>query len=114
MEISEIRINLKEATNKKLKAFATVTFDRCFVVREIKIIDGKRGLFVAMPSTKVTEICQHCGKRVPIRNKFCSECGKRFVNAGSGLAVEQRREEYRDIAHPINAEYRNYVRPRNI
>jgi len=109
MEITEIKINLKEASNKKLKAFATITLDDCFVVRDIKIIDGKKGLFVAMPSTKVTENCSSCGKRVPIRDKYCGECGNRLVDINDSSTVEQRREEHRDIAHPINPECRNLI-----
>ena len=114
MEITEIKINLKEASNKKLKAFATITFDDCFVVRDIKIIDGKKGLFVAMPSTKVTENCSSCGKRVPIRDKYCGECGNRLVDINDSSTVEQRREEHRDIAHPINAECRSMIQDKVI
>ena len=75
MEITEVRVSLKEAGNKKLKAFATVTFDDDFVVRDIKIIEGRQGLFVAMPSAKVMYNCPGCGKKNPIRNVYCGECG---------------------------------------
>ena len=51
MEITEIRIALR--SDDKLKAFVSVTFDDAFVVRGMKIIEGKEGhLFVAMPSRK--------------------------------------------------------------
>jgi len=50
MEITEIRISLHD--DNKLKAFASVTFDDCFVVRGLKLIDGAKGTFVAMPSRK--------------------------------------------------------------
>ena len=50
VEITEVRISLKE--DDKLKAFASVTFDDCFVVRGLKIIAGNGGMFVAMPSRK--------------------------------------------------------------
>ncbi len=36
----------------RLKAYVTVTFDDCFVVRDLKVISGNNGLFVAMPSKK--------------------------------------------------------------
>jgi stage V sporulation protein G len=48
MEITDVRISLRD--EEKLKGFATITFDDCFVVRGLKIIDGSDGLFVAMPS----------------------------------------------------------------
>jgi len=51
MKITEVRIR-KLATEGKLKAYATVTFDDCFVVHNIKVIEGKSGVFVAMPSRK--------------------------------------------------------------
>lgn len=50
MEVTEIRIFLAE--EERLKAYVTVTFDNCFVVRDLKIIHGNTGLFVAMPSKK--------------------------------------------------------------
>ena len=51
MQITEIRIR-KVAAEGKLKAYVTVTFDDCFVVHNVKIIEGKTGLFIAMPSRK--------------------------------------------------------------
>jgi stage V sporulation protein G len=50
MEITEIRISLRD--DNKLKAFASITFDNAFVIRGLKIIEGAKGLFVAMPSRK--------------------------------------------------------------
>jgi stage V sporulation protein G len=50
MEISEVRISLRD--DAKLKAFASITLDDCFVIRGLKIIKGQQGVFVAMPSRK--------------------------------------------------------------
>jgi len=50
MEITEVKVF--PVNEDKLKAFATITFDNCFVVRDLKIIHGNSGLFVAMPSKK--------------------------------------------------------------
>ena len=50
MEISEVRITLRN--EEKLKAFASITFDDCFVVRGLKVISGSQGYFVSMPSRK--------------------------------------------------------------
>ncbi len=50
MEITEVRVFPVE--EEKLKGYATITFDGCFVVRDVKIIAGPKGLFVAMPSKK--------------------------------------------------------------
>jgi stage V sporulation protein G len=51
MDITEIRVHLRN--EEKLKAFVTVTFDSCFVVRNMKIIDGTKGLLLCMPSRKL-------------------------------------------------------------
>jgi len=50
MEITDVRVYPVE--EEKLKGYATITFDNCFVVRDVKIIYGPKGLFVAMPSKK--------------------------------------------------------------
>lgn len=51
MDITEVKV-YPVSDNPKLKAYATIIFDGCFVVRDLKIIDGTNGLFVAMPSKK--------------------------------------------------------------
>jgi stage V sporulation protein G len=50
MEFTEVRVTLRD--EPRLKAFVNVTFDDDFVVRGMKVIEGKKGLFVAMPSRK--------------------------------------------------------------
>lgn len=52
MQITEVRIRMID-TESKMRAVASVTFDGCFVVHDIKIIDGQEGPFVAMPSRKM-------------------------------------------------------------
>ncbi len=54
MEITEVRVSPIEG-DEKLKGFATVIFDNEFVVRDLKIINGQKGLFVAMPSRKMKD-----------------------------------------------------------
>ena len=50
MKITDVRIRLKD--EEKLKGIASITFDECFVVHDIKVINGKDGLFVSMPNRK--------------------------------------------------------------
>ena len=50
MKITEVRVALRD--DDKLKAFVSITIDNCFVIRGLKIIQGNRGMFVAMPSRK--------------------------------------------------------------
>ncbi|MBI5189702.1 MAG: septation regulator SpoVG [Nitrospirae bacterium] len=50
MEVTEVKVF--PVTEEKLKAYVTITLDNAFVVRDLKIIEGKTGCFVAMPSKK--------------------------------------------------------------
>ena len=111
MEITEVRIFAKESEDKKLKAFATITFDDCFVVRNIKVIEGNKGLFVAMPSRKIKEPCPKCGFKNPARSKFCNQCAAPIPPPPPASADNraQRQSEHRDIAHPITAECREMI-----
>jgi stage V sporulation protein G len=71
VEITEIRVTLRN--EEKLKAFVTVTFDRCFAVRNMKIVQGENGPMLCMPSRKLPD------------------------------------GTFKDVAHPINADFRTYL-----
>ena len=73
VKITEVRVFPKTDKINKLCAFANITFDGCFVVRGLKVLEGTKGLFVVMPSRKV------------------------------------KGDDYRDIAHPITAEFKDYI-----
>ncbi len=75
MQITDIRIR-RVSSEGKLKAYVTVTFDDCFVVHNVKVIEGKTGVFIAMPSRKT------------------------------------KTGEYKDVAHPINSDFRNELQER--
>ncbi len=72
MKITDVRVK-PIISEGKMKAVVSVTFDDCFVVRDIKIIEGQDKLFIAMPSRKMSD------------------------------------GEFRDIAHPINADTREMI-----
>ena len=55
MKISDVRVRLVLRDDSKLKAVASITIDDCFVIHDIKIIEGSEGYFIAMPSRKVGE-----------------------------------------------------------
>lgn len=55
MKISDVRIRLVDKDGSKLKAVASITIDECFVIHDIKIIEGKDGFFISMPSRKTPD-----------------------------------------------------------
>ncbi len=113
MEITEVRIALKDSPDKKLKAYATITFDNVFVVRNIKVIGGTSGLFIAMPSRKVKQPCPKCGFKNELRSKYCSQCAGLLPQSAQPAHLEGgvnlAQSEYKDIAHPITQVFREYL-----
>ena len=98
MVITEVRIKLMEDhnENERLQAFCSVTFDNAFVVRDLKIIEGAKGYFVAMPSRKLSDRCQQCGCKNHLRARFCNYCGSkldedRAIRDAEGRAEASRR-----------------------
>jgi stage V sporulation protein G len=75
MEITDIRVR-RVGGDGKLKAYVTVTLDDCFVVHNIKVIHGRNGTFIAMPSRRT------------------------------------KTGEYKDVAHPINSDFRQVLQER--
>jgi len=109
MEVTEIRVKLAANPDNKLRAFCTVTFDACFVVRDLKIIDGGRGPFVAMPSRKLSDLCPHCRGKNHLRALYCNECGTRLSPDRAERDEQGRAKLHADIAHPIHSDYREYL-----
>ena len=116
MEITEVRIFSRDNPATKLRAYATITFDNAFVVRNIKIIEGNKGLFIAMPSRRIEEPCPKCGAKNSLRSKYCNQCGSQLPQKENHQILENVegekrnfRSEHRDIAHPINMETREYI-----
>lgn len=55
LKISDVRIRIVKKDDNKLKAVASITIDECFVVHDIKVIEGREGLFISMPSRKTPD-----------------------------------------------------------
>ncbi len=131
MKLTEIRINLcagahpaggssirnngprLAGTGSRLRAFCSLTFDGTFVIRDVKLIEGNDGLFLAMPSRKLSDHCPCCAEKNHLRARFCNQCGERLNEdrhqqnrSGNGF---QRPKLHADIAHPINVESRRAI-----
>ena len=109
MEITEVRIKLMEEPGERLKAFCSITFDNCFVVRDLKIIDGSSGPFVAMPSRKLTSHCPKCRTKNHLRAQYCNQCGANLTAHRLPTDHDGRAKLYADIAHPINSACRELI-----
>lgn len=114
MEITEVRIKLMEDGSERLKAFCSITMDDCFVVRDLKIIEGTSGPFVAMPSRKLTAHCPQCGGKNHLRAAHCNQCGLRLKDDRAIRDEDGRAKLYADIAHPINSACREMIQQRVI
>jgi stage V sporulation protein G len=116
MRLTEVRINLCGQRGSRLKAFCSLTFDDTFVIRDVKLIDGNDGLFLAMPSRKLSDHCPNCREKNHLRARFCNQCGTRLnedrhlqYRNGNG---QSRLKLHADIAHPINADCRAEIQGR--
>lgn len=109
MEISEVRVKLIDNKDDRLKAFCSMTMDNEFVVRDIKVIEGTNGYFVAMPSRKMSDHCGKCGGKNHLRAKFCNNCGGTLPEERAKKDMKGRMKLHADIAHPINADCRQKI-----
>ena len=84
MQITDIRIR-GIAKEGRMKAVVSITIDNEFVVHDIKVIEGDKGMFIAMPSRKATD-----GEFKDIAHPICSETRERLQN----MILEKYREEF--------------------
>jgi len=112
-------------SGNRLKAFCSLTFDDSFVVRDVKLIEGNDGLFLAMPSRKLSDHCPSCREKNHLRARYCNNCGGRLDeerylryrsgngshhgNGAHGGNGNTRLKLHADVAHPINAACRQEV-----
>ena len=108
MEITEVKVKLIESQSDRLRAFCSITIDNNFVIRDLKIIEGIKGAFVAMPSRKIMDTCNRCRGKNHLRAQYCNECGA-TLNPNRGKDGSRRSKLHADIAHPINSECRELI-----
>ena len=80
MKITDVRVRSVKKDDSKLKAVASVTFDDCFVVHDIKVIEGTEGYFIAMPSRKTND-GEYKDIAHPIKTETREELIKIILNA---------------------------------
>ena len=112
MIITEVRFKLCDVnaeTGDRLRAFASVVFDGCYKVHDIRVIEGNGGLFVAMPSRKLTDRCRHCREKNHLLAKFCNECGSRLDDNRAKADATGRLDLNTDTEHPIHTAFRQEI-----
>ena len=112
MNITDVRVRLLSSENDRLKAFCSVTLDGEFVIKDIKVIDGPNGTFVAMPSRKLADRCPRCSTKNPLRARYCSQCGKKLPSRRVPIDEGGRPKLHADIAHPITLRCREELQKR--
>lgn len=89
MKITDVRVRLVKKDDSKLKAVSSVTFDDCFVIHDIKVIEGNDGSFIAMPSRKTND-GEYKDIAHPIRQETREELIKAILEA---YETEKAKEE---------------------
>jgi stage V sporulation protein G len=109
MKVSVVTMRLVSSNGGALKAICDIVMEDAFRVNGLKVIQGGRGYFVAMPSRKLEERCQYCGGRNHFKSTFCNSCGSRLITDGAEYIDKGERTLHMDIAHPINNICRNQI-----
>ena len=88
MKITDVRVRIVKKDDSKLKAVASVTFDDCFVIHDIKIIEGSDGPFIAMPSRKTND-----GEYKDIAHPIKQETREEIIKAILAAYTEEKNKE---------------------
>src|SRR5204862_7632896 len=89
--------------------FCSLPFDDMLVFRYLKIMEGGKGSFVAMPSRKLTDRCLQCGCKNHLRARYCNQCGGKLDEDRATRDADGRAKLHADIAHPINSACREVI-----
>ena len=120
MQLTEVLVKLAtpdDPGRPRLLAYATVVFDDSLAVHDLKIIEGRDGLFVAMPSKPAPIRCP-CGRKNQVpertgeplyvkRDSGFFQVGKDCIACGQPLPQPERGRRFLDIAHPIRHSFRD-------
>ncbi len=93
----------------RLRAFCSITIEDDFVVHDLRVIEGRKGFFVAMPSRKLTDSCPECGSKNELRARYCNNCGHKLDETRATEGPNARDKFHVDVAHPINTACREMI-----
>ncbi len=106
MNITEVRVKRLQKRSDRLRAFCSITIDGELVVHDLRIIEGRNGLFIAMPSRKITDSCPSCGEKNHLRAGYCNGCGVSLDKNRAG----DKDKLHVDVAHPIVTSCREKIK----
>jgi stage V sporulation protein G len=112
MQVTEVRFIHMEGyvgPNDRLLAFASIVLDGAFVIRDLKVLEGNAGLFVAMPTRKLKDRCHGCGVKNTLESRFCNQCGGRLKANRAERDEAGRFKLHADVCHPIHAGAREMI-----
>jgi stage V sporulation protein G len=95
VKITEVRAK-RIRGNNRLKGIAAITIDECFVIHELRIIDGKNGLFVAMPSRKMPN-GEYKDVAHPINTETRNMIEKEVLDTFNALPELEESEEIEEV-----------------
>lgn len=101
MKVTDVKVRIRPGAGA-VKATASITLDDCFAVHGLRVIEGKSGFHVAMPSERKRVPCPKCSRRNEVGSRYCHFCGSALPEAKGG-------PEHRDVAHPINQQTRDAI-----
>ncbi len=111
MQVTQVRVKLSPSNSTdRLRGFCSITLDDSFAIKDIKIIGGPGGIFVAMPSRKLTTPCPQCRQKNHLQARFCNGCGLELSPPDRDIRFRGEGPKlHADIAHPISRECRALV-----
>ncbi len=101
MEITKINVKLVSKEKSRLKAYVSVVLDGCLEIRNIRIIQGKKDLFVVMPNKENFRTCPFCGSKTSWKDQYCKSCGKE-------ISVIIPSVKFKDIVRPLTSDFAKY------
>lgn len=116
MELTELRINIPQVNNESkthkatLLACFSLVFDEQLAIHSVKLIEGPKGVFLAMPNERKQDHCRNCNSKNHLLAKYCNMCGKPLV-PDRHLTIppgdDGKVHLFHDLIHPLGNPFRD-------
>lgn len=109
MKITDVRVILASPHEYPLLAYASLVLENCFAVHDLRVLTKGDRLFVSMPNRRRHLNCPGCQGKNPNQARFCCHCGQTIPLAVVTKLPSATTKVFTDIAHPINAQFRQQL-----